>query len=364
MRILIANGAPRKSGYTRRLLDLFGAGVSGAGGELDIVDLSQVDINSCLGCFSCWDSKHTGKCILDDDMSDLLRRYSESDVVVFATPLYFYSFSARLKIFLERLLPLTKPELKRGSTVGLMQNILRNPERGPKRSVLIAVAGHRDLKGMEGLVSTFNLVSEGLSVKPVGTLLRQESFFLDFPLSKPKTMHKICTAFESAGRELVTLGYVQADTERSASLYLTNDHEMYKHQASVYWQIAEETASAGLDREEFRRAVNEDLRILMPELADCLDQAVAGDLEAVFLFDLKGSQPGPWHLVISKGTCHAFAKTHDNPTVTMNASSETFLDIIFQRVDPRRALAQGNLKVTGEKSLFSRFRRLFPSSSR
>ncbi len=360
MRVLVVNGAPRRSGYTRELLDLFLKGVEKAGGELDLIDLREVDIRPCLGCYGCWNPKRSGECVQNDDMSSLRKRYSISDTVVFATPLYFYSFSARLKTFIERLMPLTKPELKLSKKNGLMQNLLRDPENNPSRSVLIAVAGHRDVRSMDGLVSTFESIAEGLGTKPVGKLLRTESFFLDFPANIPFTMRKIRAAFEKAGHELVTDGHIQEKTERDASLYLTRSAESFKQQFSIYWQIAGEMDESNLHRKELRKAAGEDLRILMPELSTRFDPTAASDLEVVFQFELDGKQPGIWHVEISNKTCCVHANAHPSPTITISTSSETFLDIILQRDDPRRIIAKGRLKFEGNKSLFARFGRLFP----
>lgn len=363
MRVLVINGAPRQNGYTRELVNLFCNGVVEAGGNLDIIDLKEVEIQHCLGCYGCWDPNGTGKCVLRDDMSSLVERYSSSDTVVFATPLYFYSFSARIKAFIERLLPLTKPELQVVSDDSLITHSLRNPEQNPKRAVLIAVAAHRSTRGMDGIVSTFNLVTMGLSIKPAGILLRPESFFLDFPASKPITVRKVRAAFENAGREIVSLGHIAPETEREAAALLTRDLKTFEQHFSTYWQIAKENTDSGFNRDDLRKTAGQDLRILMPELANHFDPASAGDLEAVFCFDLDGKQPGKWYLVVSNGKCY-YTKAYNTPTVSVHTSSEILLDIILQRTDPRRAIASGNLKITGSKSLFARFGRLFPPPSR
>ena len=86
----------------------------------------------------------------------------------------------------------------------------------------------------------------------------------------------------------------------------------------------------------------------------------AGDLEAVFLFDITGEQPGPWQLVVSSGKCLAIPEMHEAPTVTIHTTSQTLLDIFRQRLDARRAIAKGELKVSGDRRLFMRFGRLFP----
>ncbi len=359
MRVFIVNGASRNNGYTQEMLALFYAGATESGAELDVVELRGLEIHPCLGCFGCLSSEGPARCVQNDDMGLLLERYQAADVVVFATPLYFYSISARLKTFIERLLPLTQPTLSRGPALGLFQNALREPDRGPKTSVLIAVGAHRDLRGMDGVVSSFNLISDALNLSPVGKILRTESFFLDFPAHNPKTMQRIRAAFKKAGRELASEGALRPDTEADAALSLTDSPETYEHQCSVYWEHARQAEGRGIDRSSLKQAVNTDLRILMPELAGYFDSAAAGDLEAVFLFEITGYQPGTWQIVVSEGTCQIIAAPHEQPDVTICAPSEVFLDVVLGRIDPRRALAKGQLEIRGNIPLFARFGRLF-----
>ncbi|MDJ0766385.1 MAG: NAD(P)H-dependent oxidoreductase [Myxococcota bacterium] len=361
-RIAVANGAPRKTGYTYDLLALLAKGITSAGGALDMIHLCDYDIRTCVGCYHCWHPDHPGTCVHADDMPLLADRYAQADLVVFATPLYFYSFSAILKVFIERLLPLTEPRLVPGPTLGLMQNALRSRNGRTKRSALMAVAALRDPRGMHGLEQTFELISDGLHLIPSGKLFRSESFFLDFPGSSPRALRKIQAAFETAGRELVTCGHIRPETQTAASMPLTRDAETYQHYSEVYWQVAADLGIGGGDRDALRERVSEDLRILMPEFAALLDPAAAADLAAVVLFDLTGNQAGKWHFVIANGTCRAIQDGHNNPTLTIKATSEILLDIIRGRSDPRTMMAKGDLNITGDTRLAMRFNRLFATS--
>jgi multimeric flavodoxin WrbA len=363
MRIFVASGAPRDNGYTRDLLKLFFEGITEAGGDFDHADLWAADISPCQGCYRCWNGTQAGKCFLSDDMSELIQRYLDSRIVVFATPLYFFSFSAKLKGFIERLLPITKPSPPSLSESGLAHNSLRDPNRGPKSSILIAVAGHRDPRGMEGIVKTFNLVSEGLTLKPTGKLLRNESFFMDFPAGRPKTTARIRAAFKKAGTELATLGRISEETQKEASLPLSPDQESFDRLTSIYWKTAEEKGGSQFDRKKIRKIVSQDLSMLIPELASYLTDSAPGDLSANFLFDLSGSQPGFWHLAVAGGRCIARSGDCENPTVIIRASSETLLDIIFHRADPRQLVAKGKLIIAGDKSLFKSLARLLSTPS-
>jgi multimeric flavodoxin WrbA len=359
MRVLIINGARRNNGYTAEFTRLFSAGVTESGGIVEQVDLCDFDISPCQGCYSCWNLKHPGQCILEDDMKDIIERYLAADSVVFTTPLYFYSFCAGLKVFFERLLPLTEPTLKQGHTPDHFCNKMRQLDHSPKRTVLIAVGGQRSPKIMDGISTTFDLIAEGLDLEVAGKLLRCESFFFDFLPDKPNVRRQLCDAFQTAGKELVTLGKISQQTIDRAEITLCDNHSLYRDHFSTYWKIASETDGFVKDRELVKQAILDNLRVLMPEIAQCYDSSVEKDLEAVFQFEFSGQQPGPWQLAISKGKCQASAKRHSSPNVTIHVKSELFFDIVRLRENIRRLLANGQFKIEGDRRLFSLFMRLF-----
>jgi multimeric flavodoxin WrbA len=364
MKLLVIIGAPRRTGYTRELVELFCAGARTAGAEAEVRDLCQLDVRPCTGCYSCWSAESPGRCVQDDDMASLIAAYLEARHLVLATPLYFYSFSALMKAFVERLFPLVKPRIERSPRLGLLRNVRRHADRGPEGAVLIAAGAHRGLRNMEGLSATFELVCEGLGIDPRGRLLRTESFFLDFVASKPITHRKIRGAFESAGRELVLSGRVSAATEADAALPIVVDDDTYIERSDVYWQIADEIQTHGADRLQLRERAAIDLRILVPELAACLDPAAAGDLSAVILLDIDGDADRSWHLAIEDGRCRPRRGAHADPDLTLSMPESTLLDLIFGRIDPRVAVREGAIVARGSPELLARMGRLFPPPSR
>ena len=71
--------------------------------NVEYISLKDINLKFCLGCLSC---QKTGKCIINDDVKDYLEKISSADVLVFATPIYYYSMSGQLKTFLDRLNPM------------------------------------------------------------------------------------------------------------------------------------------------------------------------------------------------------------------------------------------------------------------
>ena len=99
-KVLVLSGSPRKGGNSDILCDEFIKGALASGNEVEKVRVAEKKIGYCLGCYYCKD--HEGRCVLNDDMRDVLQKIIDADVLVFATPVYFYSMSAQLKTVIDR----------------------------------------------------------------------------------------------------------------------------------------------------------------------------------------------------------------------------------------------------------------------
>ena len=107
--ILIVNSTFRRGGNTELLAKQFAKGAEEAGNRVKTISLRELKLQFCIGCLACLDS---GKCVLDDSVNSHLLEVREADVLVFATPVYYYSMSGQLKTFLDRLNPLYGQENK------------------------------------------------------------------------------------------------------------------------------------------------------------------------------------------------------------------------------------------------------------
>lgn len=101
-KVLVISSSPRKGGNSDLLCDQFLAGAKAAGHEAEKVFLRDCKINYCLGCGVC---NSTHKCVQKDDMAALLDKMVRADVIVLATPVYFYSMDGQLKTFIDRCVP-------------------------------------------------------------------------------------------------------------------------------------------------------------------------------------------------------------------------------------------------------------------
>ncbi len=101
-KVLIISASPRKGGNSDLLCDQFLLGAKEAGHNVEKIFLRDHKINYCLGCGVC---NNTHKCVQKDDMKALLDKMVEADVIVLATPVYFYTMDAQLKTFIDRCVP-------------------------------------------------------------------------------------------------------------------------------------------------------------------------------------------------------------------------------------------------------------------
>jgi len=99
-KILVLSSSPRRGGNSDTLCDQFINGAQQSNNQVEKISLKSKNINYCTGCGSC---VITGKgCAQKDDMSDVLEKMISADVIVMATPVYFYTMSGQMKTLIDR----------------------------------------------------------------------------------------------------------------------------------------------------------------------------------------------------------------------------------------------------------------------
>ena len=100
--VIIISSSPRVGGNSETLAKEFERGAKEAGNSVEFVNLREMNLKYCMACYNC---HNTGKCVHNDGMNELYDKLIKADVLVFATPVYFYSMSGQLKVFFDRLVP-------------------------------------------------------------------------------------------------------------------------------------------------------------------------------------------------------------------------------------------------------------------
>lgn len=99
--VLIISSSPRKGGNSDTLCDQFMKGTEEAGHPVNKIRLAELKIDYCSACYAC---KTKGHCVKKDDMEQVVEKMREADVIVLATPVYFYTMCAQMKTMIDRTL--------------------------------------------------------------------------------------------------------------------------------------------------------------------------------------------------------------------------------------------------------------------
>ena len=106
-KVLIVLGGGRANGNTAQLANAFMKGAKEAGHEVELISLNQLNVNGCIGCNAC---RYEKPCIQKDDFNSLVPKIKEADLLVFASPLYFWTISSKIKAFIERFYCIAKED--------------------------------------------------------------------------------------------------------------------------------------------------------------------------------------------------------------------------------------------------------------
>ena len=173
--IIVINSTFRKGGNSCVLAQRFVEGAEEAGNEVEAINLSELNLKFCIGCMAC---QKTGKCVLNDSINGLLDKVSNADVLVFATPVYYYCMSGQLKTFLDRLNPLYPKKNKF------------------KKVYILATAAEDDvaamdgtIKGIQGWIDCFDGVElagvvYGIGVEGVGEVQSTNAYNQAYEMGK------------------------------------------------------------------------------------------------------------------------------------------------------------------------------------
>ena len=97
--ILVVQGGGRPNGNTAQLIGAFVRGAEEAGHSVEVVSLTKTEVKGCMGCNAC---RYGKPCVIKDGFNALVPTIKAADLIVFASPLYFWTISSRIKAFIER----------------------------------------------------------------------------------------------------------------------------------------------------------------------------------------------------------------------------------------------------------------------
>ena len=151
MKITVLNGSPRKQN-TAAMVEAFTEGAKAAGHEVEVIQVGKMKIGGCLACEYCH-GKGEGKCIQKDDMEKVMPAYKDCDMIVFASPIYYFDMTAQLSAAIQRVYAIGKPT-KATKAALLLSSASPNPFEG-------AIATYKTMIGYMGLENAGIITAAG-----------------------------------------------------------------------------------------------------------------------------------------------------------------------------------------------------------
>ena len=108
-KVVVLSTSLRTNSNSELLAKNFVEGAKEAGNEVEYISLKNKDIRFCIGCLAC---QTIGHCVIKDDVADIMNSVLEADVVVWATPIYYYEMSGQMKTLIDRLNPMYSKDYK------------------------------------------------------------------------------------------------------------------------------------------------------------------------------------------------------------------------------------------------------------
>lgn len=114
-KIMVLCGSPRKNGNTNTVAGWVVEGAKEAGAKVEVIDVARLKSknNGCIACMGCQKSEKY-ECAVDDEVKPVLKKIPDMDVLVFATPVYFFGPSAQIKLLMDRMYSLIKINPEKG----------------------------------------------------------------------------------------------------------------------------------------------------------------------------------------------------------------------------------------------------------
>lgn len=140
-KVLVISSSLRNVSNSHMLAEAFARGANDSGNDVELITLHKKEIKFCIGCLSC---QKTGKCVINDDAPEIVGKMHDADVLVFATPIYYYEMSGLLKTLLDRANPLYGGDY-RFKDVYMLTSAADDGDATPQRAIA----------GLEGWIECF-----------------------------------------------------------------------------------------------------------------------------------------------------------------------------------------------------------------
>ena len=129
-KVIVISTSLRHGSNSDMLADKFVEGANSVGNDVEKISLVGKDIQFCKGCMGC---QKLGRCVIKDDVNDIMEKVLEADVVCWATPIYYYEMSGQMKTLIDRMNAMYPLEYK-FRDIYLLTTAAEDEEETPKRA--------------------------------------------------------------------------------------------------------------------------------------------------------------------------------------------------------------------------------------
>ena len=245
MNIAIFNGSPwGEKGHTHIMAEGFEKGAVQAGAKCQNVLLVSKKIQPCTECETCF-FKTPGKCILKDDMSELISRFLDSDVVVFATPIFIDNVTALMKTFIDRY-DVLEPHYEKDSNGEYHR---RGRYKKYPKFVVISSCAMPEQSNFQVLRLYFRRMARTMHTEVVGEIYLGAAGLLLLSTKELRfkpMVNKYKELLRAAGKELVETGKIGPDMTEHLEQPLIDSDEYVEYANRMWDQLLAERRTPSL----------------------------------------------------------------------------------------------------------------------
>lgn len=233
MKTLIINGSLKgEASHSYMVASRFARGIEAtADAQTEVIELKNMNISHCVGCFGCW-KVTPGQCVIRDDMDIIRDKIMESDNIILSFPLYFFGVSSKMKTMLDRLLPFKMPYKGRHATEDNLLIMDYRYDFSDKRLILVSSCAHSSTDIVyDSVTREFDMICGKDNYTKV---FCPQGEILELDQMKP-ILNKYLNGIEDAGREFGINRKLSEETARKVCAPLIPVRAVEKMMTG-YWE--------------------------------------------------------------------------------------------------------------------------------
>jgi multimeric flavodoxin WrbA len=347
MKVLALNSSPRGGGHskTELMLNYLIDGMHDAGADVETITLRNKKIKDCRGCYTCW-TKTPGQCVVKDDMTvDILPKLLQSDLAVYATPLYFHSMNGIMRRFMERTLPTMHPSEEQNERKTYHPMRYRLP-----KSVWLSVCGFPEESEFNILSTLLHYIYDREGLELVAEIYRPMAEFLVSRMAK-NIAADILDATREAGHELVQSGHILHETMARIKQPML-DRSTFATISNLAWNTC---ITEGVTMPQFQErkmvARPDSIETFMLIMPLGFNTQVADNGRVLVQFQFSGEVSGSCYFTVKEDGVDAAVGTSVDPDLTIASPFEVWMDIMTGKAEGPQMLMEGKYRVDGDLAL-------------